>query len=96
MKVLVIDHLTGKDIRPHLQGEGRRVAELRSEGLIQDLFSRADRTGFSRPTVPGRSWVLIDINANDLGQRDRLASLPFVEYELVTFDYIELDDNSPA
>jgi hypothetical protein len=26
----------------------------------------------------------------------RLASLPFVEHDLVTFDYIELDDVSPA
>jgi len=26
----------------------------------------------------------------------RLATLPFVEHELVTFDYIELDDASPA
>ncbi len=86
MKVLVIGHLTGKDIRPHLQAEGRRVAELRGEGLIRDVFLKADRTG---PIL-----VLNDTNANDA--RDRLASLPFVEHELVTFDYIELDDNSPA
>ena len=26
----------------------------------------------------------------------RLATLPFIEHDLVTFDYIELDDNSPA
>ena len=25
----------------------------------------------------------------------RLATLPFIEHDLVTFDYIELDDNSP-
>jgi len=50
MKVLVIGHLTGKDIRPHLEAEAP----------------------------------------------DRLASLPFIEHDLVTFDYIELEDNSPA
>jgi len=86
MKVLAIGHLTGKDIRPHLQAEGRRVAELRNEGLIQELFLKADRTG---PVL-----LLIDTNAHDAPAR--LASLPFVEHELVTFDYIELDDTSPA
>jgi hypothetical protein len=86
MKVLVIGHLTGKDIRPHLQAEGRRVAELRNEGLIREVFLKADRTG---PIL-----LLNDVNADDA--RVRLASLPFVERDLVTFDYIELDDSSPA
>lgn len=86
MKVLVIGHLTGKDIRPHLQAEGRRVAELRNEGLIQGVFLKADRTG---PIL-----LLNDSKAHDA--QIRLASLPFVKHELVTFDYIELDDNSPA
>lgn len=86
MKVLVIGHLTGKDIRPHVQAEGRRVAELRNEGLIRDLFLKADRTG---PIL-----LLNDTNAHDA--RSRLATLPFVEHELVSFDYIELDDTSPA
>ena len=86
MKVLVIGHLTGKDIRPHLQAEGRRIAELRNEGLIREVFLKADRTG---PIL-----LLNDVNAD--GARVRLASLPFVERDLVTFDYIELDDNSPA
>jgi len=79
-------HLTGNDIRPRLQAEGRRAAELRSEGLIRDVFVKADRTG---PIL-----VLNDTDANDA--RDRLASLPFAGHELVTFDYIELDDNSAA
>jgi hypothetical protein len=86
MKVLVIGHLTGKDITPHLQAEGRRVAELRNEGLIRDVFLKADRSG---PIL-----LLNDTNAD--GARDRLASLPFAQHGLVTFDYIELDDNSPA
>jgi hypothetical protein len=85
MKVLVIGHLTGKDIQPHLQAEGRRVAELCSEGLIQDLFLKADRTG---PVL-----LLNDTNAHDA--RIRLATLPFVEDDLVTLGYIELDDTSP-
>jgi hypothetical protein len=86
MKVLVIGHLTGKDIRPHLEAEGRRVAELRADGLIRDVFLMADRSG---PIL-----ILNDTDTDDA--RKRLASLPFVEHDLVTFDYIELDDNSPA
>jgi hypothetical protein len=38
--------------------------------------------------------VLNDTNAREAPAR--LASLPFVEHELVTFDYIELDDSNPA
>jgi hypothetical protein len=45
MKVLVIGHLTGKDIGPHLEAEGRRVAELRADGLVRDVFLKADRSG---------------------------------------------------
>ena len=86
MKVLVIGQLTGKDIRPHLPAEGRRVAEPRKEGLIRDVFFKADRTG---PVL-----VLNDTNARDAPAR--LAGLPFVEHDLVTFDYVELDDSSPA
>ena len=86
MKVLVIGQLTGKDITPHLQAEGRRVAELRAEGLIRDVFLKADRSG---PIL-----LLNDTDAGDAAKR--LAALPFIEHELVTFDYIELDDASPA
>ena len=45
MKVLVIGHLTGQDVTPHLAAEGRLVAELRAEGLIRDVFhNKADRS----------------------------------------------------
>ena len=67
----------------HVMG---RVAELRAEGLVREVFLKADRTG---PIL-----LLNDIGAAEA--RDRLASLPFVEHELVTFDYIELNDASPA
>lgn len=82
MKVLVIGHLTGKDIRPHLPAEGEAVAELRKEGLIRDVFLKADRTG---PIM-----ILNDTNAQDAAEC--LAGLPFVQHDLVTFDFIELDD----
>ena len=86
MKVLAIGHLTGKDITPYLEAEGRRVAELRADGLIRDVFLKADRSG---PVL-----LLNDTTAGEAP--GRLASLPFVEHQLVTFDYIELNDNSPA
>ena len=86
MKVLVIGQLTGKDITPHLAAEGRRVAELRAEGLIRDVFLKADRSG---PIL-----LLNDTDASDA--EERLATLPFIEHDLVTFDYVELDDASPA
>jgi hypothetical protein len=86
VKVLVIGHLTGKDIRPHLEAEGRRVAELRADGLIRDVFLKADRSG---PIL-----LLNDISAAEAPAR--LASLPFIEHDLVTFNYIELEDTSPA
>jgi hypothetical protein len=86
MKVLAIGQLTGKNIGPHLQAEGQRVAELRAEGLIRDVFLKADRSG---PVL-----LLNDTTASQAPAR--LASLPFLKQDLVTFDYIELDDNSPA
>ena len=86
MKVLVIGQLTGKDITPHLEAEGRQVGVLRAEGLIRDVFLKADRSG---PIL-----LLNDTDAHNAEKR--LAGLPFIEHELVTFEYIELDDASPA
>jgi len=82
MKVLAIGHLTGKDIGPHLEAEGRRVAELRAEGLIRDVFLKADRSG---------PVLVLDGTTADQAP-GRLASLPFVEHALVAFEYIELRD----
>ena len=82
MKVLVIGHLTGKDIGPHLEAEGRRVAELRAEGLIRDVFLKADRSG---PIL-----LLNDTSADNAPAQ--LATLPFIEHDLVKFEYIELND----
>jgi hypothetical protein len=86
VKVLVIGHLTGKDIRPHLEAEGKRVAQLRSDGLVRDVFLKSDRSG---PIL-----LLNDTTADSA--REQLTTLPFTEHDLVTFDYIELDDASPA
>ena len=86
MKVLAIGYTTGKDIRPHLEAEGRKVAELRAQGVVRDVFLKADRTG----------PVLLLNDATVDKAREQLASLPFVELALVAFQFIELDDPSPA
>ncbi len=47
MKVLVIWHLTGKDIRPYLEAEGRRVTELAptaSSGMSSSRRTAAARS----------------------------------------------------
>jgi hypothetical protein len=80
MNVLAIGTMTGKDIQPHIPAEAARVAELREEGLIRDVFLKADRTG---PVL-----VLNDVDAAEAAQR--LATLPFLIEDLVTFEYVEL------
>jgi hypothetical protein len=86
MKVLAIGYTTGKDIRPHLEAESRKVAELRAQGVVRDVFLKADRTG----------PVLLLNDATVDRAREQLASLPFVEHGLVAFQFIELDDTPPA
>lgn len=86
MKVLAIGYTTGKDIRPHLEAEGLKVAELRAQGVVQAVFLKADRTG---PVL-----LLNDTTADRA--REQLSTLPFVEHALVAFQFIELDDIPPA
>jgi hypothetical protein len=82
MKTLVIGHLTGKDIAPHIPAEGKAVTELREQGVIRDVFLKADRSG----------PILIVNDANAEEAADRLQDLPFLEHDLVTFEYIEIDE----
>ena len=80
MNVLAIGTLTGKDIQPHLEAEQVKVTELREAGLIRDVFLKADQTG---PVL-----LLNDVDANEAERQ--LATLPFIEEDLVTFDFVEL------
>lgn len=80
MKVLAIGRLKAKDVAPHIPAERKRVAELRAEGFLEEVFLRADATG---PVL-----LLNDTTAADA--HERLKTLPFVEEDLVAFDYIEL------
>jgi hypothetical protein len=81
MNVLAIGRYTGEDIQPHIPAEKRRVAELRKEGFIRDLFFKADRSG----------PVLILSNTDRADAEARLATLPFVEKDLLSFELVELD-----
>ena len=48
-------------------------------------------------TLGGLAGPILLLNDTDVGDATkRLATLPFIEHDLVTFDYIELDDASPA
>ena len=87
LKVLVIGHLTGKDIRP---APGSRRPPGRRTPCGRTHQGRIPQGGPERPSpAPQRH------------RRRRRAEhgsprLPFVKHDLVTFDYIELEDTSPS
>jgi hypothetical protein len=89
MHVLMIGHLTGKDYSELSPEEGMFIAKARAEGLVRDIFLKADHTG---PVL-----ILADTTADEA--RERMASLPFIAHDIASFDYIELDlppANSPV
>lgn len=69
-----------RDPTPYLADEGRRVAELRDAGVLEQLWLRADRTG-----------AVVLLEAADAGDaRRHLATLPLVEHGISTVEVIEL------
>jgi hypothetical protein len=81
MQALMIGHLTGKDYVELWPEEGMFIAKARAEGLVRDVFLKADHTG---PIL-----ILADTTADEA--RERMASLPFIVHDIASFDYIELD-----
>jgi hypothetical protein len=81
MNVLAIGYMTGKDIRPHIPAEQQAVAQLRQEGVVGDVFLKADRSG----------PVLILKGVDRAEAKQHLSTLPFVTEHLVAFELIELD-----
>ena len=80
MHVLAIGTLTGKDIQPHIPAEAEHVRKLREEGLIRDVFMKADQTG-----------PILLLNDNGAAEAaERLSSLPFITEHLATFEFVEL------
>jgi hypothetical protein len=54
------------------------------------------RSGLGRPLRVTFLAGPSSTSAKAFTPQDRLATLPFIEHDLVTFDYIELDGNSSA
>jgi hypothetical protein len=77
----MIGQLTGKDYQHLLQEEGAFIAPLRAEGLVRDIFIKADGSG---PVL-----ILADVTADQA--RERFAAMPFIVHDIATFDFIEMD-----
>lgn len=79
MKLLALFHNQG-DPTPYLADEGKRVAELREAGVLEQLWLRADRTG-----------AVLMLEAADAADAHRhLATLPLVQHGISTVEVIEL------
>lgn len=84
MKILAIEHetpgLTEDDFAPHLEAEARRAWDLHQEGLIRELYFRADR-----------AEAVLVLECADVAEAEAvLATLPLVRAGLITFELIPL------
>lgn len=84
MKILAIEKefagKTAEDFQLHLEAEARRVWELYKEGVIREIYFRANRT----------SAVLI-LECENLEEAiEILSTLPLVQEDLIYFDFIPL------
>ena len=84
MKILALEQEapghTSDDFAPHLKAEAERVWTLHQEGVIRELYFRADRS----------EAVLVLECANLDGARAALDSLPLVQAGLIDFELIPL------
>jgi muconolactone delta-isomerase len=84
MKILVLEkplsHASAKAFEPFLREEAARVWSLCQEGVIREIYFRADR----------REAVIIMEAADADAARTILSTLPLVRENLVTFDVIPL------
>ena len=84
MKILAIERefagKTEEDFQPHLEAEAIRVWELYKEGVIREIYFRADRT----------NAVLILECENLEEAKEKLSTLPLVQEDLIYFDFIPL------
>ena len=84
MKILAIEKefagKTAEDFQPLLEAEAIRVWELYKEGIIREIYFRANRT----------SAVLI-LECENLEEAiEKLSTLPLVQEDLIYFDFIPL------
>lgn len=84
MKILAIEHdrpdATSADFAPLLKTEAARAWELHQEGLIRELYFRADE--------PAAVLILECVNVEEANAV--LATLPLVEAGLISFEVIPL------
>ncbi len=84
MKILALGRdvpgTTDEQFAPHLEAEARRAWELHQEGVIRELYFRADE-----PSV-----VLVLECADVAEAHGALATLPLVREGLIAFDLVPL------
>jgi muconolactone delta-isomerase len=84
MKILAMEKemqsVSPEAYRPYLKAEARRVWELYQNGILRELYFRADRS----------EAVLILESADVNEAQQTLASLPLVQAGLITFEVIPL------
>ena len=84
MKILAIEHetpgLTEDDFAPHLAAEAWRAWDLHQEGVIRELYFRADR-----------AEAVLVLECEDVAAAEAaLATLPLVRAGLIAFELIPL------
>ncbi len=84
MKILAIENeITGfsaDDFQPHLHDEAQRIWQLHKQGVIREIYFRANR----------HEAVLILECPNENAAQTVVNTLPLVEAGLVTFELIPL------
>jgi muconolactone delta-isomerase len=84
MKILALEHElpagTAEKFQQHARAEALRVWELHQQGIIRELYFRADRT---------EAIFVLECENVDVAQQ-ALATLPLVEHGLITFELIPL------
>jgi len=72
--------VTDEQFGPHLKAEATRAWELHQQGVIRELYFRADEDA-----------AVLVLECGNLAEAERaLASLPLVREELIAFDLIPL------
>ena len=84
MKILALEHElpggTTEKFQQHSRAEALRVWELHQQGVIRELYFRADRN---------EAVLVLECEDVEAAQQI-LVTLPFVEHGLITFELIPL------
>ena len=84
MKILALEHElpagTAEKFQQHARAEALRVWELHQQGIIRELYFRADRT---------EAILVLECENVDAAQQ-AMATLPLVEHGLIMFELIPL------